>query len=650
MADQLKTIGAAAFRGSKSLSKKGYSYYKDRTGEPSKSHDGPEPTETAEYRFKPLPSKDKLQSFPEPPKRNVQTHQISKPGEASKYAPPSQQSVPQPQQPQQQAYQPQYQNQPVESVPAVGNAPPPALPTRKPLSNQPTTMPPTSQGGSFPEPHVNAPPPYDSGVSSTASATYDYGAAVDANHHSQTAAIPHLPPRRPTAATPASQTNPSPSQGAIPNLPPRRSHPGTPSTETTIQQPNLPARRPTVQPAQADPPPPHISSVNSSYSYSSPSAATSSSSLGIPIAKPAPPKPAKRPDVERNSSANSQISELESIFKKKFNTSPSEAPQGKKKPPPPVVKAKPAALVASAGTFHNTNQNQPAQSPASSQPAAIPSRTNLEEAGPAQSQGPKPAYSRSRAPLPPASRPGPPQLDLDLGSGWFSSQGPLQLPPSLQGLNYQTSTSISSSLNNTRILTLRLQDLSILSYKFEWHTNRPQDARVSIEKYVESPLQVPVTKEYLVAQNQKFGEYVASWCEHNQGKQVGSGECWDLAKFALEKGCGKHAFVSQYYIHGYPIYKLGNGNASAPLDDVRRGDILQFRECKFVSPNGVTQTVGMPDHTSVVVDSYNGTLTVLEQNVNGVRKVVQGSYVLASLKSGQVTVFRAMPAEWAGDL
>ena len=138
------------------------------------------------------------------------------------------------------------------------------------------------------------------------------------------------------------------------------------------------------------------------------------------------------------------------------------------------------------------------------------------------------------------------------------------------------------------------------------------------------------------------------------GNKVATGECWDVAQKALQKGCGNHAFVSTYYHHGFPILTAtgspsGPSYSASPLDEIRRGDILQFKSCTFTSSAG-TQIVGDPDHTSVVLEVASGVIHVGEQNVNGKRYVVRGKYVVENLKKGTLTVYRSMPRAWGGDL
>lgn len=235
------------------------------------------------------------------------------------------------------------------------------------------------------------------------------------------------------------------------------------------------------------------------------------------------------------------------------------------------------------------------------------------------------------------------------------------LPKSLQGLNYSTSFMYSTQggpggmkKTSTRELNVRLKDLAKIKYSFTWINEDISSATVKIADFTPSPIthKVPLHAD-LVSNSQQFGGHVAAWALHHEGQQVGRGECWDLAKFALEKGCGNHAFVSTYYHHGFPILEV-QGTPSGPsvarpqMDDIRKGDILQFTTAKFENKaTGSYATAGDPDHTSVVIDKVGEKIHVAEQNVGGVKIVKRGEYELGNITQGSVVVYRPMPASWA---
>lgn len=243
----------------------------------------------------------------------------------------------------------------------------------------------------------------------------------------------------------------------------------------------------------------------------------------------------------------------------------------------------------------------------------------------------------------------------------MATDKPMLLPKSLEGLNYSTSFMYSTQggpggmkKTSTRELNVRLKDLSKIKYKFTWVNEDISLANVAIDHYMPSPIDTRVPQHAdLVAYSQQYGENVAGYSLHHEGQQAGRGECWDLAKFALEQGCGNQAFVSTYYHHGLPILEV-HGTPNGPmmmrpqLDEVRRGDILQFNSAKFENKaTGSTQTAGDPDHTSVVIDKVGEKIYVAEQNLGSVKIVKRGEYEIGNITQGSVAAYRPMPAGWA---
>lgn len=283
-----------------------------------------------------------------------------------------------------------------------------------------------------------------------------------------------------------------------------------------------------------------------------------------------------------------------------------------------------------------------------------PSRVLTASASPPPPPPPR-NYSRAAVPLP-LVNPVPPELDLELSTGWYHGNQ-ITLPRSLLGLNYSTaysSTSLGPISNYTRELTVRMKDLSKVKYRIRWTNSDYASATVEIAEFLASPIETRIPSSATLREmSQTYGSHLASWCTHRMGTQVGSGECWDLAKEGLEKGCGKQAFVSTYYHHGFPILSIEGGPQgmsiiSGPRDEIRPGDILQFTRSKFVDPiKGSTQTAGDPNHTSVVVDKNEDDISVVEQNVQNVKIVRTGLYNLSKIVEGLVVVYRPMPASWA---
>lgn len=281
---------------------------------------------------------------------------------------------------------------------------------------------------------------------------------------------------------------------------------------------------------------------------------------------------------------------------------------------------------------------------------------------------PPPPPTRSRQPVAPPSRNTvvishvwtEPDLDLELPSLWFTGSDMMQLPKCFQGLNCQISAGFVGD-KQFRTYAFRGADLSTIKLKLTWKNDSPNplDSLSQDLKFIPPPV---ATKEMLIRGNEIFGEHVASWCEVKIGQQVGNGECWTLAHDSLQKGCGKHAFISSGLIHGALLYTVkANGEKPEVIlpnvtDDIKRGDILQFKSCFFKYPT-MTMTYGAPDHTAIVLDVQEGSqggllknLKIIQQNMGGVKTVGEAEIDLGKLKGGDIKIFRPVEKDWVIDL
>lgn len=248
------------------------------------------------------------------------------------------------------------------------------------------------------------------------------------------------------------------------------------------------------------------------------------------------------------------------------------------------------------------------------------------------------------------------QYDLNLNTLWFTqSARSMQLPPTLQDLNYIFSVA-SASAKRTLILALRVSEtLAIVKFKLEWQASDPLGTVTVARQDVPPP--PSLTQQQLAQARDQFGNSVASYAESVSNTQVGDGECWTLGKQALEATPG--TMPPQGCTFGAVVYEA-EGMAPAPVaynDRIARGDIIQFLSARIEtkSPQGViTRQVmlGAPNHTSVItnVSADNRTVDVLHQNVGGMRTVQPGSFNLDDVTAGHVTVYRPIWKEWAGDL
>lgn len=338
----------------------------------------------------------------------------------------------------------------------------------------------------------------------------------------------------------------------------------------------------------------------------------------------------------------------------------------KKAPPPPPKKlplkaahttssaaASPQAAVAP--PLINTPQADGTPPPINyaTRPQFISGNTELASQAPVSTPVAAPVSVPVAEPLP-----GQKEFDLQLHTLWFTAPAnSLQLPPTMSGLNYALATSRSGT-SQTLIIAIRIaEDLAIVKYKLSWQNTDPQGT-VRVERK-EVPAPAPLPQTQLIQAHEQFGNGVASWAEAMMNKQVGDGECWTLAKEAIDKSSHGFALSPQSYTHGALVYHA-TGGAPAPIaynDSIRRGDILQFTNGRFETRNaqGVVtgfSTVGMPNHTSVVtsVSANNRVVEIVQQNVSGVKKVQKGSHNLDELTQGDLKIFRPVWKEWAGEM
>jgi hypothetical protein len=122
---------------------------------------------------------------------------------------------------------------------------------------------------------------------------------------------------------------------------------------------------------------------------------------------------------------------------------------------------------------------------------------------------------------------------------------------------------------------------------------------------------------------------ILAYAEFSLGAQVTNGECSSLASEALKECNGKPiVFQGKTYVWGREL---------KPGEPVLPGDIVQYEGVKFT--NGAA-----PHHTSVVRKVLApGKYEILEQNVNGVKKVQPGKLDMATVKEGTIVIYRPQP-------
>ena len=167
------------------------------------------------------------------------------------------------------------------------------------------------------------------------------------------------------------------------------------------------------------------------------------------------------------------------------------------------------------------------------------------------------------------------------------------------------------------------------------------------------PIPTPTPTPQIPAVNQK----VLAFAEANVGKEVGNGQCTDLADAAYaaagaepESKLGPTG-PNADYVWGTLVSTVTTANHS--LAGVLPGDVIQFRDVTLVhtttNSNGswYTTTLTAAHHTAIVESVSGSTIYVLEQNVGSadtpvsVRHTVQhGAYKLDDLQSGTMWIYQ----------
>ncbi|MFL5764837.1 MAG: CHAP domain-containing protein [Bacteroidia bacterium] len=129
------------------------------------------------------------------------------------------------------------------------------------------------------------------------------------------------------------------------------------------------------------------------------------------------------------------------------------------------------------------------------------------------------------------------------------------------------------------------------------------------------------------AQTKTVQQKIVAFCDASKDKKVGKGECWDLAKEALDTAGAKWEAP------------FGFGTELKKKNKVQPGDIIQFENVRIEYPDGSWKE--LPHHTAIVYKIISpGKFTVAEQNVNGKRYVVFSELDLNYIKKGKYTIYR----------
>jgi hypothetical protein len=156
-----------------------------------------------------------------------------------------------------------------------------------------------------------------------------------------------------------------------------------------------------------------------------------------------------------------------------------------------------------------------------------------------------------------------------------------------------------------------------------------------------------------------ISDKVVKFGKDHLDKKVGAGECTDLADAALKQAGAKprSAFKDSPnegdYVWGDLVYALeikdgAPKETKVPKMSIQPGDVIQLRDTTFKGKNlrgFENYDVNYPHHTAVVlaVKKEEGVITVLEQNNNGKKVVMENPYRLTDLRSGWLRIYRPVP-------
>jgi hypothetical protein len=132
--------------------------------------------------------------------------------------------------------------------------------------------------------------------------------------------------------------------------------------------------------------------------------------------------------------------------------------------------------------------------------------------------------------------------------------------------------------------------------------------------------------EELIPINNSIIEFV----DNSMGEKIGRGECWDLAKEALD-------YAEATLIDAYVFGRLLDKN-----ECIYPGDILQFENIKTeLVEGGLTTFQNFPHHTAIVYETTSQNEIILaHQNVDGKRKVTTSKFIFSSVIEGELKVYR----------
>jgi hypothetical protein len=204
-------------------------------------------------------------------------------------------------------------------------------------------------------------------------------------------------------------------------------------------------------------------------------------------------------------------------------------------------------------------------------------------------------------------------LPLDLNTTWFAKIPPAFPPPSIihaiggeRNLAYAM-TYLRGCSPQCTVAIRNPNDLRTTIIHVTWNPSNPRDSAHATQRHI---FPSAPSRTDLESYRRQYSENVGRWCENKLGRRLGNGDCWALARDALQ---AVGAMSSQQYIHGALIYEnIAGRNKLREEAKISRGDIMQFSKAKFVRRDGMGwQIAGAPNHTAIVAKVDGEVLSTL---------------------------------------
>lgn len=246
--------------------------------------------------------------------------------------------------------------------------------------------------------------------------------------------------------------------------------------------------------------------------------------------------------------------------------------------------------------------------------------------------------------------------DVDLGEGTLWWAQPKAPPPAFQNrrdILFEIEENSSSETGQTMIskdVYVLFMDYSqtIISVQFD-----PRNPRDAVLDQRHEPPPPRLRQDQLEDAHTQFGARISEGVAAKQNTVIADGTPHTLVQslFAPLSDALQPVGVRAY---GALVYtNLANASVQQ-YDEIRPGDIITFRNCRFQGHRGTmhqkySSEVGKPDHVGVVFD-WDGTkkkLRVWEQGRES-KKVKMESFKLGDLKSGECRIWRAIPRSSIG--